>query len=105
LASGCSVYHSQVVPPSLDNTPVRDINLASLSGLSIWAGDDEDGRITITLDFTGVKATHGYTELQIAAATLECLRRVAGESSLARQLKPSIGRTDRTRSSIWSTPS
>ena len=67
------------VPPSLGDAPVGDINLASLSGLSIWAGEGEDRRTKITLDFTSLKPAHGYTETEIVAATLECLRRVAGE--------------------------
>jgi hypothetical protein len=67
------------VPPSLDGALVGDINLASLSGMSIWAGDDNERRTRITLDFTRLKPAHGYTETQIVAATLECLRRVAGE--------------------------
>ena len=67
------------VPPSLDDASVGDINLASLSGLSLWAGDGENGRTKITLDLTSLKPTHGYTETQIVAATLECLRRVAGD--------------------------
>jgi hypothetical protein len=70
---------AKYIPASLDDTPVGDINLASVSGLSIWAGDGDDGRITITVDFTGLKPARGYTESQIIAATLECLRRVAGE--------------------------
>ena len=59
--------------------PVGDINLASLSNLSVWAGDGADGRITITLDFTNLKQVGGYPELQIVAATLECVRRIAGD--------------------------
>ena len=70
---------ARYVPPSLNDPPVDDINLASLSGLSIWAGDGEDGRTRITLDLTNLKPAHGYTETEIVAATLECLRRVAGE--------------------------
>ena len=70
---------ARYVPPSFDDTPVGDINLASLSGLSVWAGDGDDGRITITLDFTNLKPTRGYTGSQIVAATLECLRRIAGD--------------------------
>jgi hypothetical protein len=67
------------VPVSLGDTSVGDINLASLSGVSVWADESEGGPTTITLDLTRLKPTHGYTERQIVAATLECLRRVAGE--------------------------
>ncbi len=70
---------TRYVPPLLDDAAVGDVNLASLSGLSVWAGAGEDGRTKITLDFTNLKPVHGYTEIQIVAATLECLRRVAGE--------------------------
>jgi hypothetical protein len=70
---------SKYVPPSLDGALVGDINLASLSGLSLWAGDGAGGRITITIDFTKLKPIGGYTELQIVAATLECVRRIAGD--------------------------
>jgi hypothetical protein len=69
---------ARYIPASLDDKPVGDINLASLSGLSLWAADGADGRITITLDFTGFKPVHGYTALQIVTATLECVRRIAG---------------------------
>lgn len=70
---------ARYAPPSLDDTPVGDINLASLCNLSLWAGDGADGRVTITIDFTKLKPIRGYTELQIVAATLECVRRVAGD--------------------------
>ena len=70
---------ARYVPASFEDKPVGDINLASLSGLSVWAGDGADGRITITLDFTGLKPVHGFTELQIVAATLECIRQVGGQ--------------------------
>jgi hypothetical protein len=76
------------VPPSLDGALVGDINLASLSGLSLWAGDGEDGRTKITLDLTSLKPAHGYTEAQIVAATLECLRRVAGEKLISTPIEP-----------------
>jgi hypothetical protein len=70
---------AKYVPPSFDDMPVGDINLASLSGLSVWAGNGDDGRVTITLDFSSLKPTRGYPELQIVAATLECVRRIAGD--------------------------
>ena len=81
------------VPPSLDDPPVGDINLASLSGLSLWAGDGDDGRTKITFDLTSLKPVHGHTEIQIVVATLECLRRVAGEklasTSIETKYRPS----------------
>jgi hypothetical protein len=70
---------AKYIPPSFDDTPVGDINLASLCGLSVWAGDGAGGRIRITLDFTSLKPMHGYNELTVVAATLECLRRIAGD--------------------------
>jgi hypothetical protein len=79
---------SKYIPPSLDGALVGDINLASLSGLSLWAGDGEDGRTKITLDLTSLKPAHGYTEAQIVAATLECLRRVAGEKLISTPIEP-----------------
>jgi hypothetical protein len=77
LAINCITL--KYVPPSLGDPTVGDINLASLSGLSLWADGGEDGQTKITLDLTSFKPTLGYTETQIVVATLECLRRVAGE--------------------------
>jgi hypothetical protein len=70
---------AKYVPPSFDDMRVGDVNLASQCGLSVWAGDDAGGRITITIDFTELKPIGGYSELQIVAATLECVRRIAGD--------------------------
>jgi hypothetical protein len=70
---------AKYVPPSFDDMPVGDINLASQCGLSVWAGDGPDGRITITIDFTKLKPIGGYAELQIVVATLECVRRIADD--------------------------
>jgi hypothetical protein len=70
---------ARYVPASLDDKPVGDINLASLSHLAAWAADGADGRITITLDFTSLTPARGYTEAQVVAATLECVRRIGGD--------------------------
>ncbi|MCE9518555.1 MAG: hypothetical protein K8R87_03160 [Verrucomicrobia bacterium] len=72
---------AKYVPPSLADKPVGDINVASLCGLSLWAGDGDDGRITIYLDFRSLKIPKnlGYTETAVVTATLECMRRVAGD--------------------------
>ena len=72
---------AKYVPPSLSDNPVGDINLASLCGLSLWAGDGDDGRVTIYLDFRSLKTPEnlGYTESAVVTATLECVRRVAGD--------------------------
>jgi hypothetical protein len=55
--------------------------LASLCGLSLWAADSSAGRITITLDCRTPEIHRhlAWTESQVITATLECLRRVAGD--------------------------
>ena len=72
---------AKYVPPSLADKPVGNINVASLCGLSLWAGDGDDGRITIYLDFRSLKIPKSlqYTESAVVTATLECVRRVAGD--------------------------
>jgi len=69
------------VPPSLSDASIGDINVASLCGLSLWAADGPDGRVTITIDCRTLENPRhlAYTELQVVTATLECLRRVAGD--------------------------
>jgi hypothetical protein len=69
------------VPPSLSDDSIGDMNVASLCGLSLWAAGGSAGRITITLDCRTLESPRHlvYTESQVVTATLECLRRVAGD--------------------------
>ena len=75
------IITAKYIPPTFATEPVGDINLASVCGLSLRAVEGGDGRITISLDFRTLKIPPDipYTEWQVVAATLECLRRVAGD--------------------------
>ena len=68
------------IPPTNAPKPIEDTNAASACGLSLEAGEDATGRITVTLDCRALQVPQrlGCTELQAVGATLECLRLVAG---------------------------
>ena len=68
------------IPPTNAPKPIEDTNAASACGLSLDAGEDAAGHITVTLDCRALQVPQrlGCTELQIVGATLECLRQVAG---------------------------
>ena len=83
------------IPPTNAPKPVEDINLASVFGLKLYYTEDASGHATVTINCTALQQPQhvSATDQQTLRATLECLRRVAGEHihtlHIAYRLKPS----------------
>ena len=83
------------IPPTNAPEPVDDINLASAYRLRLHYTEDGSSNAVITLDSTALQKPvyASATEQQVVRATLECLRRVAGERihslRIEGRLKPS----------------
>lgn len=69
------------IPPTTEKRPLDDHNVASGSRLKIVSEEGEDGKHTIHLDCSLMKVPErfGFSEAHVVAATLECLRRTAGD--------------------------
>ena len=69
------------IPPTNAPEGIDDINLASAFGLKFRYTEDASAHGTVTIDCTSLQKPQGAscTEQQMLRATLECLRRVAGE--------------------------
>jgi hypothetical protein len=69
------------IPPTNAPKAVDDINLASVFGLKLQYTEDAPAHGTVTLDCTSLQKPQrvSCTEQQAVRATLECLRRVAGD--------------------------
>ena len=80
LPTAIGLITAKNIPPTNAPKPVGDINIASASGLALSFAEDPAGRGVITLDCRALRVPQQFscTELQAVAATLECLRQVAG---------------------------
>lgn len=69
------------IPPTNAPKAVDDINLASAFGLKLRYTEDASAHGTVTIDCTSLQKPQraSCTEEQAVRATLECLRRVAGD--------------------------
>ena len=68
---------SQFTPPSISRETVKDANAASRAGLFIVSEGEREELLTVTLNCSRVRFPKQelYKNLEIVAATLECIRR------------------------------
>src|SRR6478735_7926877 len=71
---------AKYIPPTNSTIEIGEHNMAAAAGIKITMEEDENLRIIIQLDLSGMNVTPEFicTEKEIVGATLECMRRVSG---------------------------
>lgn len=81
LPTGIELITARNIPPTNAPGPIGDFNIASTSGIKLSYSGGRSSHGVVTIDCTNLHVTDSMmaTEPQIVKATLECLRRVAGQ--------------------------